>query len=1073
MKGLRHEMISASAGSGKTYELVRRYLHLLSLGVEPERIAAMTFTRKAAGEFFNRILRRLGELSVGATNPDEYFKGMSPLPAAWPDFVDVTRKLLRHMHRLRLGTLDSFFANVTACFPMELGLPVGAAVMAEEDAKRALDEALDGVMDAVYSDEAGGGVTTLLEAYKLGTYGQENKSVLRSLRSWIENAHQLWLECPNDKAWGGASVIWPDKSAFVWHKAEARSDLAKRLRFCGERQNWSEDGHEKWERLIAQLQSHQPGLKLEKPLADLLEKCAESWSRLLAGDAEFLWMRRKTKFTGEDAALLVAFAKQIVAAELLVRCQRTTGVASVIKEYERGYHRLVRQQGRLSFADVQRLLADAQAKVFGESGSGTADLWYRMDARHDHWLFDEFQDTSVQQWQVVGDLVDEVLQDTSGQRSFFAVGDTKQSIYMWRRAEPGLFRAVEAKYHREGREEGLQKRQLANSYRSCQQVLDVVNAVFGDSAALDTLLPGCLAGWEFAEHKSARTDLRGHAALLCASPNSDEEVNPRWSVVAKLINEIQPPKRGLTCAVLMRGNANAAALAEYLRAATGMEVITESQQKPAVDNPVTLALLSVLQLAAHPADTFAIEHLRMTPLAQVLADEFRDDAGLLAAETLLVIEGNGFASFVEEWAERIEALVSDAPDAFAECRLDQLLDMASEFDESGDRGIDAFLEFARDHGMRVQGAETAIQVMTVHKSKGLEFDVVILPDLDGTGMKSVGALQLVKKQPLFGSPEWILQWPTEVVSQFDPTLVAVNEQLAQREGFEGLCRLYVAMTRAKLGLYMITKPPPKKEAAVSEARLLREMLQRTEAKPMVIGESQFECSAQIGESNWFESHELKEAAFVELTAKEQGPIGKLLREVQPLARRLTPSEEEAFRITGETLFAPGREKGRNFGSLVHALLAEVEWTDGVTDESLYTMWSALGHDRIDGYEEAATQAVRVLKSEETAHVFARPQTPCSLWRERAFDLVHKGEWVSGIVDRAVIERTPSGAAVGAWLIDFKTDTVMDDAQLAEKIEGYTPQIKLYRDALRRLTGLADTAIRASLIFTRLVCEVRI
>lgn len=175
MKGLRHEMISASAGSGKTYELVRRYLHLLALGVDPERIAAMTFTRKAAGEFFNRILRRLGELCDGSDHPDKYFAGMTPLPSQWPDFITITRELLRHMHRLRLGTLDSFFATIAACFPMELGLPVGATVMAEEDAKRALDEALDDLMDRVYRSDNDSEARTLLEAYKLGTYGREEQ----------------------------------------------------------------------------------------------------------------------------------------------------------------------------------------------------------------------------------------------------------------------------------------------------------------------------------------------------------------------------------------------------------------------------------------------------------------------------------------------------------------------------------------------------------------------------------------------------------------------------------------------------------------------------------------------------------------------------------------------------------------------------------------------------------------------------------------------------------------------------------------------------------------------------------
>jgi len=119
---LQHLLISASAGSGKTWQLVRRHLHLLALGEAPERIAAMTFTRKAAGEFFQRILRRLAELAVQPGEAAAYFGDCTPAVPADADFLRVLRQVTRRLHRLRLSTLDSFFASVTTCFPLELGL---------------------------------------------------------------------------------------------------------------------------------------------------------------------------------------------------------------------------------------------------------------------------------------------------------------------------------------------------------------------------------------------------------------------------------------------------------------------------------------------------------------------------------------------------------------------------------------------------------------------------------------------------------------------------------------------------------------------------------------------------------------------------------------------------------------------------------------------------------------------------------------------------------------------------------------------------------------------------------------
>ena len=153
MTRIGHVMILASAGSGKTYALTNRFVRLLALGAKPERIVALTFTRKAAGEFFDEILNKLARASrepgYAATLAGEI--GVPALGAG--DFLKMLRAVTEAMHRLRLGTLDSFFSSIAACFPMELGLPVGVCVMPQEDAKRALDEALDELMDRVYHSE--------------------------------------------------------------------------------------------------------------------------------------------------------------------------------------------------------------------------------------------------------------------------------------------------------------------------------------------------------------------------------------------------------------------------------------------------------------------------------------------------------------------------------------------------------------------------------------------------------------------------------------------------------------------------------------------------------------------------------------------------------------------------------------------------------------------------------------------------------------------------------------------------------------------------------------------------------
>ena len=126
-----------------------------------------------------------------------------------------------------------------------------------------------------------------------------------------------------------------------------------------------------------------------------------------------------------------------------------------------------------------------------------------------------------------------------------------------------------------------------------------------------------------------------------------------------------------------------------------------------------------------------------------------------------------------------------------------------------------------------------------------------------------------------------------------------------------------------------------------------------------------------------------------------------------------------------------------------------------------------------GYDAAAKQVLAMLDDGHTRGVLARPRGNFALWRERAFDLLHDGEWISGIMDRVVIELNEEGAPLSAWLIDFKTDFISDDEQLKQKVTGYRPQIELYIGALRKLTGLAAGSVRASLVFTRTPREVPI
>jgi ATP-dependent helicase/nuclease subunit A len=1082
MNVLRHELISASAGSGKTYQLVRRYLHLLALGVEPETVVAMTFTRKAAGEFFGRILTRLAGLASGEEDAAGYFAGLSPAVPAGVDYGGLLRRVTRRMHRLRLGTLDSFFASIATCFPLELGLPANASVMDEAEARLMQERTLDALLDDLHDSADTEATRLFLESVKRASFGHEEKRMEEMLRLWVKENHELWTESAGAVVWGNPAVVWGAdflKAEAVTSAALSEAAAALRDVFPAT----TPSGREALDGLCAEVTEVQVAAPLPKTVKAFLMKTAESLAGLRRGSAEVMWYRKTVTVSGAAAAAWLRLSGLLVRRELLVRAHRTAGLAVFLEGYEERYQRQVRGQGRLSFGDIPRLIRDRAGDE--DSRWPQEDLWFRLDGRFDHWMLDEFQDTSFNQWRVTHRLVDEVIQDPEGNRSFFAVGDIKQSIYVWRQAEPGLFNELKRlRPAVDGEAGGIQVSTLSKSYRSAQPVLDAVNAVFEDGAALEVLLPGATKEWEFSRHVAAKTALTGCVRLVSTTvvekgngegeEETEEEegaleANAVQRATAGLIREMDPLGRGLTCAVLVRSNKKAAEFTSVLRALTGMNVVTDSTIQPVTDNAVTLAMLSLLQLAAHPGDRLALEHLLMTPLGGVFGGtrEGVMEAGVRAARAVFE---SGFSAFVMRLAERM-GQSGVALDGFHQRRVEQLLDFAGTFDEGGSRDIDLFLEGAREYTVSQLGAGEAVQVMTVHKSKGLEFDVVILPDLNGSAMDSVRRRSWIVRRDR-GDTRWVMQSPDKVYAVLDEVLMEEAKETREKTAFESLCRLYVAMTRAKRGLYFIATPPPATPKAMKEDLFLRRRLVgEGVAEELEWGGEPLLLEWQTGDAGWYESAVLTgpvrgEAAAMESEAR---PLGEVVKQNQATQRRVTPSGEEHFKIPGKVLFSPGRDVGRHLGSRVHEMMAEVTWWEaGMPVEPLMERWRELGWvvpgDVVS--DRALELVLPMLGSEAGQEALRRPGGEVRLWREKPFDFIDSGAWVSGVFDRVVVECDADGKATAAHVLDFKTDEAADEAQLQEKAAGYAPQLALYRRAVARLTGLSEERIRTRLLFLR-------
>jgi ATP-dependent helicase/nuclease subunit A len=1040
MKPIGHVMILASAGAGKTYQLTNRFVRLLAEGAPPERIAALTFTRKAAGEFFDEIL---GKLAEAASDPAVAAKVGAQIghPQLRPaDFNRMLRSVIVAMPRLNLGTLDGFFARVVRAFPLELGLSGDFAIMEEHAARMARRRVLrrifartGGTPDAAQQD--------FIEAFKRATFGREEKQLTALLDTFLDDHAETFLESSDPALWGQVAQIWPEGSAWVVGTKD-RATLARELERALAAEAMSGGQRLRWDKFFAALPQWAPGAELPGEVKYLLGNALKAWPDL----AEVTVERKAQELTAPVAAALRRLVAAIVGGELNRRLEMTRGIYAVLREYEAIYDGLVRRSGNLTFADLQRLLRpDAGGRQLSRTESDDARLFidWRLDARIDHWLLDEFQDTSPGQWSVLRNLIDEAVQDPEGRRSFFYVGDVKQAIFAWRAGDPRLFREIFNRYNA-GAGGVIAEQSLATSYRSGPAVIEMVNRVFGDTAALARLFPEpAVERWatEWREHSSERPTLGGYAELR---PVGGEE--ERFAATLGILEETQALARGLTVAILVLQNRTAAELADYLRRQGGVAATAESDLHVGADNPLSCALLALFRAAAHPGDTAAQLHLRMTPLAEVLAAEGLEGEDALTKRILEEVHAGGFGAASEAWIRRLEPRLAP-DDAFSRQRGRQFADAAREFDELGNGEVAEFVQFMSRYTARDADAAGVVRVMTVHKAKGLGFDLVILPDLEGDSLASRRKGQLAVQKSPAREVEWILHLPSSEFFAADPVLSDHVAAAKNDACYENFCLLYVAMTRAKRAMYILTKPVGKSESK-NFPRLLEETLGG---------------AWSIGDPAWFQTSAAPPAV-------PPPPEALLLdsastrRTVRRAVRR--PSDEGGGTTGAARLFTLAGAAESEFGVAVHALLAGVEWADATVAERAAAEWAARG--------PAGAAAAGALSQAETAAVWRRPDSPgAEAWRERAFEVVLDQSWVTGKFDRVVVTRDAAGRALAATVYDFKTGTLAEGTDLAREALRHKGQLELYCRAAAVLAGLPLEAVAAEIIFTAAGRRVRL
>ncbi len=1041
MSHFKNELLLASAGTGKTYRLTNQFLNLLLEGVEPERVLATTFTRKAAGEILDRVLERLVDAAESEEGLKELRKGLDKPQLTSQQCRSLLVKLVRSLDTFQVRTIDSFFVHLVRLFALDLELPPNWSISDDREDTALQVEAMQDVIGGADRQE-------MLELLRDLQKGAASRGVQATLLRRAKELRTIALESV-EGAWSvlRSEDACDDATLERALQALATAPMAQTAKGA-DMANWVKSR----DAIIASVEAKRWEEVFRKGLGAEACKAEPSYYKKPLSP-ELL----------EALAPIVGRAKTEVLNQLVARNE---AVHSLLVRFEESLTARKRDTGLFRFEDLPLALAPrtASAKLFDER---EAELWFRLDGRLDHLLLDEFQDTSPVQWRILEPLASEITSQADGERSFFCVGDVKQSIYGFRQAEPRLLANLENMLP------GLVPEHMDTSYRSSEVVLDVVNQVFGtlqDNVAFegDGREPEHAAAQSFARdfqtHLAAK-DLPGACYVIEAKQPREGDDKHRALIacaverVALILEEAPHAEVGL----LTRVNKNIPLLIHALRE-RGIDASGEGGNA-LTDSEAVLVYISMLQLADHPGNRAAAFHLKTSRFADYIglapdADEcaVREKARWLRSQLLT----RGLGPFTSDLARK--AIEDPAWSAWDKTRIAQLADQAHAFEARLSLRASDFIEHLRSNRVEAPGG-ARVRVMTVHSYKGLEFDAVVLPELDSYLVGQRDSYLVSRPDPA-GLIEAVMLSPTKAHLVLSPALEQLYNLATSKAIKDKLCGLYVAMTRAKRRIDLILPwLDPEKDTegkAPSYSSVLRGALPMNEHDATEAGGVLWSSPLNAAPGAW--GADLMVEARPE---REPEPDFLLAPTTAPrMARRRSASAEEGgAKVTAADLFASSA--GARIGTLVHAAFEACEWIEDFNFEPA----------SLEQHGELAAAAVSLVQraqdSEEIRNALSRHhcQAPegCDLSVERELQfsalLDEAGEepdlW-NGAIDRLVLGKR-GGKVVWAEVLDYKSDTVSAD-KLEAKAEHYRPQLEAYARVVAAKTGLPAEQVRLRLAF---------
>ncbi|MFM8684196.1 MAG: UvrD-helicase domain-containing protein, partial [Chthoniobacterales bacterium] len=340
-------LIVANAGSGKTYRLVTRCLELLARGEAPEKILALTFTRKAAAEFLQKLF---GRLSIAAADPAALAQlrtevGLPDLDAA--RCTEWLRQLTAALPKLSMGTMDGFFGRILRSFPLELGLGREPRLLDEAAMEEHRRLAVDRLFSAAAENTEG--LDQIVELLRRESRNRSDRSVFDTMESAARSLQQTFLDTPLDVAWGDAARIWPDGAGIL--AAGGVGDAVRELQaeIAATHSQLGAKARAQWNKLFELALAHRPPRRMDEDLDKFLkDKLAGGSTDNKTGEL-YVPVGNKAEdrlyLRGRLTELRENLRGALVKLEVEARLESTRALHALLARYEDVYDNAVRETG--------------------------------------------------------------------------------------------------------------------------------------------------------------------------------------------------------------------------------------------------------------------------------------------------------------------------------------------------------------------------------------------------------------------------------------------------------------------------------------------------------------------------------------------------------------------------------------------------------------------------------------------------------------------------------------------------------------------------------------------------------